>query len=342
MTALWAGFFAIVAVLLALDLGVFRRSARAVGAKEALRWTALWITVGTSFTGVVYLVFESGYGGATLLGAGGAPLPAGGHGGVAATRYLTAYLLEKSLSVDNIFVIALVFQQFGVPEEHRHRVLFWGVLGAIVMRGGMLLGGLWLLHRFSWLFYVFGAYLVFTGLKLFKGGGDEEAENPGGFVERLRRFLRCAPPGVGEPGSFVTRYEGRRALTTLGLSLIVIEWTDLVFALDSIPAVLAVAPEPFIVFTSNIFAIMGLRSLYFVLENAVKEFHELQYALAVILTFIGGKMLIHDLFHVPNGASLAVIVLALTVAITLGLSRRRLERREAEALARRDAPPESG
>ena len=331
MTVLWAGFFVLVAVLLALDLGVFHRTARAVSAKEALRWTAGWIALGTSFTGVVYLVFETGYGGMTMLARDGTPLPAGGHGAVAATRYLTAYLLEKSLSVDNIFVIALVFQQFGVPAEHRHRVLFWGVFGAIVMRGGMLFGGLWLLHRFDWLFYVFGAYLVFTGVKLLRPGAHDEPDETGGFAERLRGWLGCAPPGVGEPGAFVTRHEGRRALTTLGLALIVIEWTDLVFALDSIPAVLAVAPEPFIVFTSNIFAILGLRSLYFVLENAVKEIQEIQLALAVILIFIGGKMALHQFVHIPNGASLAVIVVALGVAISVGLYRRRLRRQEAEA-----------
>lgn len=337
MTVLWAGFFVLVAVLLALDLGVFHRTARAVSAREALGWTGFWIALGTSFTGVVYLVFETGYGGMTMLAPDGTRLPAGGHGAVAATRYLTAYLLEKSLSVDNIFVIALVFQQFAVPEEHRHRVLFWGVFGAIVMRGGMLLGGLWLLHRFSWLFYVFGVYLVFTGVKLLRPGAHDEPEETGGLAERLRGWLRCAPPGVGKPGAFVTRVEGRRALTTLGLALIVIEWTDLVFALDSIPAVLAVAPEPFIVFTSNIFAILGLRSLYFVLENAVKEIQEIQLALAVILIFIGGKMALHQVVHIPNGASLAVIVVALSVAIGVGLYRRRLRQQAAEANgARRD------
>lgn len=330
MIWLWVGFLVLVAFLLALDLGVFHKDAHAVGAREALGWTVAWITLGSAFTGFVYLVFENGWFGATLLDEEGHPLPfAPGHGATAATRYITAYLLEKSLSVDNIFVIALVFNQFGVAPIHRHRVLFWGVLGAIVMRAGMLLGGLWLLHHFSWLFYVFGGYLVFTGIKLLFPEKEDDGSHGEGMVARLKRWLHVAPDDVDHGGKFFTRVNGKRALTTLGLALLVIEWTDLVFALDSIPAVIAVAPEPFIVFTSNIFAIMGLRSLYFVLESAIHKFGELKYALAVILAFIGGKMIAHEWIHLPNWVSLTVIVSALTLAIGVSFLRARVRAEEA-------------
>ncbi len=331
MMWLWIGFLVLVALLLALDLGVFHKNPHAVTAKEALYWSIAWITLGSSFTGFVYLVFENGWFDATLLSPEGVPLPfEPGHGAIAATRYITAYLLEKSLSVDNIFVIALVFNQFKVDPIHRHRVLFWGVLGAIVMRAGMLLGGLWLLHHFTWLFYVFGGYLVFTGLKLLLPEKEDDGTHGEGTVARLRRWLHVAPDSPDHAGKFFTRVDGKLALTMLGLTLIVIEWTDLIFALDSIPAVIAVAPEPFIVFTSNIFAIMGLRSLYFVLESAIHKFGELKYALAVILTFIGGKMIAHDWVHLPNWVSLTVIVTAISLAIGVSYLRARVRQAEVD------------
>ena len=325
---MWVGFLVLVAAMLALDLGVFHKNAHEVHAKEALGWTAAWITLGVSFTVVIYFMYEHHWFGAVLFDDNGVPLPATkGHGGPAATRYLTAYLLEKSLSIDNIFVIALVFQRFGVARIDRHRVLFWGVLGAIVMRGAMLLGGLWLLHKFDWLFYIFGAYLVFTGIKLLfpeKEAEVSEGGGGGGFIERLKRWFHVAPDAEAHRGHFFTRFEGRRAITNLGLALIVIEWTDLVFALDSIPAVLAVAPEPFIVFTSNIFAILGLRSLYFVLETAVQKFKELRYALAVVLAFIGTKMILHHWVKIPTWISLGVIVLAIGGAVWVSVVRQRV------------------
>ena len=326
---MWAGFLVIVAIMLALDLGVFHKEAHVVRAKEALGWTGAWITLGLSFTVVIYFMYENHWFGAMLLDDAGRPIDDGSpQGGRAAVRYLTAYLLEKSLSIDNIFVIALVFQRFGVAPIERHRVLFWGVLGAIVMRGAMLLGGLWLLHKFTWLFYVFGAYLIFTGVKLLFPERGEPQDEPEGtsFVDRLKRWLHVAPEGVAEPHHFITRVDGRLAITTLGLALVVIEWTDLVFALDSIPAVLAVAPEPFIVFTSNIFAILGLRSLYFVLETAVQKFKELRYALAVVLAFIGLKMVLHHWVKIPTSLSLGVIVVSIGTAIAVSLIRGRYRR----------------
>lgn len=329
MYALWAGFLVLVALLLALDLGVFHKEEHVVGTKEALGWTTFWIVLSLAFTGFIWGVYEYGWFEQMLLDEEGNVLPnEPGHGWIAATRYLTAYLLEKSLSVDNIFVISLVFTQFKIEPIHRHRVLFWGVLGAIVMRGIMLIGGLWLLHRFNWLFYVFGGYLAWTGFKLLLPEKEEESHGEG-LVARLKRWLHVAPDEASDGKSFLTRHEGKLALTTLGLCLIVIEWTDLVFALDSIPAVLAVAPEPFIVFTSNIFAILGLRSLYFVLENAIDRFGELKYALAVILVFIGAKMIVHKWLHIPNWASLALIVGSLSIAIAISLLRQKARADEA-------------
>lgn len=323
MTLFWLGFLLLVAILLALDLGVFHRNPHAVSLKEATGWTLVWITLGMAFSGFVYLMFDNGWGGAAVHGEDGALIP--NAGGEAAAKYITAYLLEKSLSVDNIFVIALVFQQFKVAPEHRHRVLFWGVLGAIVMRGIMLIGGVMLLRQFDWLFYVFGAYLIYTGLKLFapdKEGDDEEGPSHG-FIGKLRRLLNVAPDHVDHHGKLFVKVDGKTMISVLGLCLVVVEWMDIVFALDSIPAVLAVAPEPFIVFTSNIFAILGLRSLFFVLERAIHKFAELKYALAVILTFIGVKLVGHGYFHVPNWASLTVIVVCLAAAITISLARQK-------------------
>lgn len=331
MTLFWVGFLVLVAILLALDLGVFHRNAHEVSIKEATSWTVVWITLGLAFSGFVYLMFENGWGGAMVHGRNGEMIP--NAGAAAASKYLTAYLLEKSLSVDNIFVIALVFKQFKVAPIHRHRVLYWGVLGAIIMRGIMLIGGVMLLRRFDWLFYVFGAYLIYTGLKLFlpeKEDDEDGEEGPSdGFIAKLRRFLKVAPDSVDHQGKFFVKVEGKTMLSVLGLCLIVVEWMDIVFALDSIPAVLAVAPEPFIVFTSNIFAILGLRSLFFVLEKAIHKFAELKYALAVILTFIGIKLVGHGYFHIPNWASLTLIVVCLTAAIGVSLLRQKARASEA-------------
>jgi len=330
MTLFWVGFLVLVVILLALDLGVFHRNPHEVSIKEATGWTIVWITMGLAFSGFVYLMFENGWGGAMVYGDDGQMIP--NAGGEAAAKYVTAYLLEKSLSVDNIFVIALVFKQFKVAPMHRHRVLFWGVLGAIIMRGIMLIGGVMLLRKFDWLFYVFGAYLIYTGLKLFapeKEDDDDEEGPSDGFIGKLRKFLNVAPDSVDHQGKLLVKVDGKTMISVLGLCLVVVEWMDIVFALDSIPAVLAVAPEPFIVFTSNIFAILGLRSLFFVLEKAIHKFAELKYALAIILTFIGVKLVGHGYFKVPNWASLTVIVVCLAVAIGISLLRQKARASEA-------------
>jgi tellurite resistance protein TerC len=307
---LWLGFTALIIALLMLDLGVFHRQARQVTWREAGVWTLVWIGVGLAFTGVVYMIYEGHWFGARLSRAHGIG------GADAALLYLTGYVLEESLSVDNIFVIALVFRAFRVDPRYRHRVLFWGIVGAVLLRAGMILGGSWLVHHFSWVFYIFGAYLTYTGISLFGNKEDEDPEQSR-FIRIARRVLPVAP---GDHGSALTVLEnGRRMLTRLGLVLIAVEGTDVIFALDSIPAILAITTDSFIVFTSNIFAILGLRSLYFVLESMMGRFRHLMVALAFVLLFIGVKMLLHDVYVLPNLISLAVILGAVTIGVLASL-----------------------
>ena len=332
----WVGFFTLVAVLLALDLGVLNRKAKEPTIKSAAYWTVGWVTLGLSFSGVVWLIYENGWLGATLLGR-----PPSGHGSEATITYVSAYLLEQALSVDNIFVIALLFKQFRVPMKYQHRVLFWGILGAIVFRLIMLGGGAYLAHRFSWIFYIFGGYLVFQGLKLFKHDDENEEDTNKSFAVRaLRKFVRIQDGDFG--GKFTVMIDGRRALTTVAVCLISIELTDIVFALDSIPAVLSVSQETFIMVTSNIFAIMGLRSLYFVLAGAMAEFKYLKMALAVLLIFIGVKMILHSYIHISHVVSLAAIAGIIGIGVIASVVSNRREEKAAASLTNMpppDAPP---
>lgn len=293
----WIGFFVFVAVALAIDLGIGARNPTALTFKRALKKTLIWVTLGVSFSGVVYLIYENHW-----LGAN--PSMSGAD---AAVTYLSAYLLEEALSVDNIFVISLVFRSFKIPDKYQHRVLFWGILGAVVFRVAMLGGGVWLTKKFTWIFYVFGAYLMYSGLGMLKHEDDDDDGAERSLVVRtLRKFVRIVDGDHG--GKFLVRdSNGRRALTILAVTLVVVELTDVVFALDSIPAVLAVSQESFVIITSNIMAILGLRSLYFMLAGAMAQFDYLKYALAALLVFIGAKMIAHDHYHVPNGISLGVI-----------------------------------
>lgn len=299
----WLGFFALVALLLFLDLGVLHRRATEPSLKSAVMWTVGWICLGLSFSGVVYLIYEHAWLGAHMAAAGGAP---GGDGSDAAITYVSAYLLEQALSIDNIFVMSLLFHSFRVPAKYQHRVLFWGILGAIVFRIAMLGGGAFLAKRFTWIFYVFGAYLGWQGIKLLRGGDDEDGDHDKSLAIRaLRRFVRIVDGDHG--GKFTVEIDGRRALTTVAVCLVVIELTDIVFALDSIPAVLAVSQDTFIIITSNIFAIMGLRSLYFVLAGAMAKFKYLKIALAMLLILIGVKLVLHDVVELSHAVSLALI-----------------------------------
>jgi tellurite resistance protein TerC len=316
LISFWIGFFAFVAILLFLDLFVFHRKSHTMSFKEAVGWTLGWVALGLSFAGLVYLMYENHWLGAEFHNDKGQVV--GGFDAMSA--YLAGYLLEQALSVDNIFVISLVFAQFRVPQQYQHRILFWGIIGAIVFRCLMLLGGVWLANTFSWIFYVFGGYLAWQGVKLFRheeDNGDEGADNSS-VVRILRRMVRIVE-GHHDGKLMVRDERGKRALTTLAVCLIVVELTDVVFALDSIPAVLSVTSESFIVITSNIFAIMGLRSLYFVLAGAMAKFHYLKLSLAVLLIIIGAKMIGHGHIHLPHWVSLTLIAGILGVGVVASL-----------------------
>ncbi|HET7505311.1 MAG TPA: TerC/Alx family metal homeostasis membrane protein [Kofleriaceae bacterium] len=311
----WLGFFVLVALLLVLDLGVLHRKATEPSIRSAAWWTVAWVCLGLSFAGVVYLIYEHAWLGAQMAArpaSGGGTAPAGGasgDGGDAAITYVSAYLLEQALSIDNIFVMSLLFRSFRVPVKYQHRVLFWGILGAIVFRIAMLGGGAYLAKQFTWVFYVFGAYLAWQGVKLLRGDDEDDGTHDKSLAIRaLRRFVRIVDGDHG--GAFTVQLDGRRALTTIAVCLVVIELTDIVFALDSIPAVLSVSQDTFIIVTSNIFAILGLRSLYFVLAGAMTKFKYLKLALAVLLMLIGAKLIGHDvqvIRDMPHAIYLCVI-----------------------------------
>ena len=303
-TVWWGGFLAFVVAMLALDLGIFHRKAHVVKMREALTWTATWASLALLFNAGIYFGWIGSYVGAD----------AQHH---AAVEFLTGYLIEVSLSVDNVFVFALLFKYFHVPPQFQHRVLFWGILGALLMRAVMIFAGVALLHRFHWMIYLFGAILVVSGIKMWRSAevSIEPEKNP-----VLRLVQRIFPVAHGEHGqNFFVRHAGKLAVTPLFVVLILVEWTDLIFAVDSIPAVLGVTSDPFIVFTSNIMAILGLRSLYFALAGVMEKFHLLHYGLAAILVFIGGKMLIADFYKLPTAAALGIVAGILAISVVASL-----------------------
>lgn len=298
----WAGFILFVLAILAIDLGVFHRHAHTVRFREALIWTVVWISL------------------ATLFAVALKPL----RGEREALEFVAGYLIELSLSMDNVFVMALIFAYFKVPSEFRHRVLFWGILGALVMRGVMIGAGVALVDRLHWILYTFGALLLFSGVKMLLAKSEVHPEkNP--MLRLVRKFYPVSPDFDGQ--KFVTQWNGRTALTPLALVLVMMETMDLVFAVDSIPAVFGVTTRPFIVFTSNVFAILGLRSLYFLLEGAIASFRFLKYGLSVVLVFVGVKMLIdpHDRppkwfqSDIPTGTALLVVAGILLISIVLSV-----------------------
>jgi tellurite resistance protein TerC len=326
MLLLYGGFVALVLLLLALDLGVFHRTAHVVGVREALGWSAFWASLGLAFTAFVFWAYET-----HLLGLG---LSAGAvvdDGSSAAIKYVTGWLVEKSLAVDNIFVIAMIFGSFAVPAKYQHRVLFWGITGALVMRGGMIAAGSALLREFAWIIWVFGGFLVLTGAKMLFVG--EKASDPGAnpVVRLVRRILPIAEGDHGE--RFFVR-TGKLAATPLFLALVMVEVTDLVFAVDSIPAVFAITTDPFLVFTSNVFAILGLRSLYFALAGMLDTFHHLKTALSFVLILVGIKMVAHEPIKAVLGGSFHFVVLGLVVAIlAAGVAASLLTRKRTGAVA---------
>jgi tellurite resistance protein TerC len=298
---LWGAFIALVVALLALDLGVFHKKDHVISAREALSWTAVWIGVSLLFNVFIWWQF------------GGGP----------ALDFLTGYLIEKSLSVDNLFVFVIVFATFAVPPIYQHRVLFWGILTAIVLRAVMILGGTALLQRFHWLIYVFGAFLIVTGLRLFSHKDAEHHPEKSWAFRTLRRVIPSTSRFEGH--RFFLKEGGKWVATPLFLALAVIEISDVVFAVDSIPAIFGVTLDPFIVFTSNIFAILGLRSLYFAMATLLVRFQYLHIGLASVLVFIGVKMTASGVVHIHSLVSLLVVVLLLGGSMAYSLARTRRE-----------------
>jgi tellurite resistance protein TerC len=348
MLIVWAAFVGFVLLLLALDLGVFHRHAHVVTVREALGWSALWIALGLSFAVFIYFGYEGQWFG---LGTGVDAVDGlANSGGTAAVKYLTGYVVEKSLSIDNIFVIVMIFGFFGVPAIYQHRVLFWGILGALVMRGAMIALGTTLIARFHWILYLFGGFLILTGIKMLtakESGGDLNQNPVVRMARRLfavtehfhgQRFLVRAgsdashapavPGGKPEHDGAVERaVAGSLMLTPLALALVMVEATDLIFAVDSIPAIFAITADPFLVFTSNVFAILGLRSLYFALAGLIHRFHYLKLALAIVLMVVGVKMLIAKWLKEVLGEAfnfylLGLVLLILAAGVLASLRRR--------------------
>ncbi|MBI4278595.1 MAG: TerC family protein [Armatimonadetes bacterium] len=291
----WIAFNLFVLGMLALDLGVFRRKAHAVTLREALAWSAVWIALALLFNLVIYLW----------------------QGPRAALEFLAGYLIEKSLSVDNIFVFVLIFSYFRVPGAYQHKVLFWGILGALIMRAVFIAAGVALIQRFHAVIYVFGAFLVATGVRMALQKDKEIHPERNPVLALLRRVMPVTDGYEGD--RFLVRREGRRAATPLLVVLLIVETTDLIFAVDSIPAILAITLDPFIVYTSNVFAILGLRALYFALAGVIELFHYLHYGLSAILVFVGVKMLLTDLYKIPIAPALAVVAGILLISVAASL-----------------------
>jgi len=306
----WVGFSVCIAFFLALDLGVFHKNPGKPAFKESILWTALWVVLAIGFTGMLFYL-------------GGRPL---------ATQFFTGYFIELSLSMDNVFVIALIFLHFKVPQEYQHRVLFLGILGALLMRGMLIGVGVALINRFDWILYVFGGFIVLTGIKMAFGGDEESHMEKNWMVIAVRKIFPVSDEFHGQ--KFFIRQAGRRVLTPLFVVLLLVEMTDLLFALDSVPAIFGVTRNSFLVFTSNVFAILGLRSLYFVLAGALGLFRYLKFGLSLVLIFIGVKMVIdpHDnpprwfQYDIPDNVALGVVVATIAIFISASIVSARHEK----------------
>ena len=290
----WLAFNAFVLVMLALDLGVFHRKAHEVSFREAATWSVVWVTLALAFNAAIWWFWGADRG----------------------LEFLTGYLIEKSLSVDNIFVFVMLFTFFGVPTQYQHRLLFWGILGALVMRGAFIATGAYMLQQFHWVIYLFGGILVLTGIKMARRvEAYDPTQNP--VLKLARRVLPLTPQYHGQ--RFWVKDAGRWVATPLFLVLLLVEVTDLVFAIDSIPAIFAVTQEPFLVYTANVFAILGLRSMYFLLAGVVHRFVYLKYGLAAVLVFVGAKMMLVDVYQLPVTVSLAVVGTLIGASIGVSL-----------------------
>jgi tellurite resistance protein TerC len=305
---LWTAFIILILFLLSLDLGIFHRKAHVITLKEALIWSGVWISVALVFNVFVYFAYEYHW--------FGLDIPEDEPDGrTAAVLFLTGYIVEKSLGMDNVFLIAMIFSYFRIPAIYQHRVLFWGIVGALVMRGAMILAGVALIQRFHWTLYVFGAFLIVSGLRMaLARHAPDPARNP--VIALARRLFPVTYDLAGE--RFIVRINGKRALTPLALALIMIETSDLIFAIDSIPAVFAITQDPFLVFTSNIMAVLGLRSLYFAVAGIIDRFYYLRLSLSLILVVIGSKMLLKDVLQALPGATYYTLG-AITLIIAGGI-----------------------
>ena len=295
----WVVFNIFVLAMLAIDLGVFHRKAHEIKTKEALIWSAIWITLALLFNLGIYFW----------------------RGPQTALEFLTGYLIEKSLSVDNIFIFLLIFSYFRVPALYQHKVLFWGILGALVMRAIFIAAGVTLIQKFHWLIYIFGGFLILTGIKMALEKEKEIHPERNPVLRLFRRFVPVTSDYEGD--KFLVKREGRYFATPLFITLLIVETTDLIFAVDSIPAILAITLDPFIVYTSNVFAILGLRSLYFALAGIMQLFHYLHYGLSAILVFVGVKMLLADIYKIPLGIALGVVAGFLLISVIVSIIRPR-------------------
>jgi len=306
----WICFLAVVMAFLALDLGVFNKTPHIINTKEASKWTAIWVAMSFLFAGVIHWLYSTSF----------VENPTGLKPMGAVVKYITGYLIELSLSIDNIFVIAIIFSSFRISQKYQHRVLFWGIIGAIVFRGLMIYFGVMLINKFAWTTYLFGAFLIFTAGKMLFQKDDAEFEPKKSWIYRiLGKIIPITHHTEGE--HFFLKENGKNYATPLFVALIVIEFMDVLFAMDSVPAILAITSDPFLVFSSNIFAILGLRSMYFFLANMLQKFSYLEYSLIAILSFVGIKMIIHEYLEIPEWASLTFIVISLGIGILVSLQK---------------------
>ncbi|MFM9987382.1 TerC family protein [Flavobacterium sp.] len=304
----WILFLVLVFIILALDLGVFNKTPHIISTKEASKWTIIWVSLSFAFSGVIYWLYGTDYiSNPNNLSQTGAAL-----------KFITGYLIELSLSVDNIFVIAIIFASFKIPQKYQHRVLFWGILGAIIFRGLMITFGVILINKFSWTTYLFGVFLIFTAIKMLFSKDEEDFDPKHSFVYKtIGKLIPITHESHKE--HFFIKINNKNFATPLFVALVVIEVMDVLFAVDSVPAILAITSDAFLVFSSNIFAILGLRSMYFFLSNMLEKFSYLEYSLIAILSFVGLKMLLHDYIEIPEWASLGFIAISLLVGILVSL-----------------------
>ncbi len=305
----WIAFFLLISIFLALDLGVFNKTPHIINAKEASKWTLLWVTLSFCFSAVVYWLYLKQY----------IPNPTELKPVTATMKYITGYLIELSLSIDNIFVIAIIFKAFRIPQKYQHRILFWGIIGAIIFRGLMIFFGVLLINKFSWSTYVFGAFLLYTAIKMLFQKEEHEFNPKDSFVYRM--VGKIIPiTSHSDKGHFFIVENSKTHATPLFVALVVIEVMDVLFAVDSVPAILAITTDPFLVLSSNIFAILGLRSMYFFLADMLEKFSHLEFSLIAILSFVGLKMIFHDFIEVPEWASLGFIGIALLIGVLVSLN----------------------